>query len=107
MAQLPCSDAVAIAPVEVTLTVAIGGIFGIRLNQSSAEATVASTTATLCGRGLSQVLVGWLPGFGNVFNAVTAAAVVQLLGWAVAKDFDSRAKGKEKESKKNSRREDA
>jgi uncharacterized protein (DUF697 family) len=90
---------------EVALTISIGGIFGIRLNQSSAEATLASTTATLCGRGLSQVLVGWLPGIGNICNAATAAIVLQLVGWAVAMDFDSRAKaptkGKEKEVEKN------
>lgn len=102
LAQLPCSDSVAIVPIEIAMVIALGGVFSVRLNQISAEATLASATATLCGRGLSQALIGWIPGVGNACNAATAAFVVQLVGWAVVADFDKRtnssAKGKEKEA---------
>lgn len=110
LAQLPCSDAAALAPVEAAMVVSIASAFGIRLNQASAEATLAGATATLCGRGLSQIAVGWLPGFGNACNALTAAITVQLVGWAAAADFDHRAngpakgKGEEKDDGKKGRK---
>ena len=39
------------------------------------------------GRLLSQVLVGWVPGFGNVINASTAAALTEAIGWAADSYF--------------------
>lgn len=36
----------------------------------------------MAGRGISQVLVGWIPGYGNAINATTAAAVTEAIGWA-------------------------
>jgi Uncharacterized protein/domain associated with GTPases len=96
LAQLPCADSVALVPLEVALVMALGAVFGIRMNQSSAEATLAGTTATLCGRGLSRVLSGRIPCLEKACDAVTAALAVQLVGWAVAADFDSRTKGKGK-----------
>ncbi|MBQ9492420.1 MAG: hypothetical protein IJR54_01630 [Oscillibacter sp.] len=44
---------------------------------------------TLVGRGVSQFLLGWIPGVGNVLNAATAAGVTEALGWAIAADFDN------------------
>jgi uncharacterized protein (DUF697 family) len=65
-------------------------VFGIELNESTAKAALASATATAVGRGISQVLVGWIPGWGNALNASTAFAVTESVGWAVANDFAGR-----------------
>ncbi len=87
LAQLPCSDNVVLVPLQTAMTVSLGKIFGIRLSHSAAEAVVYTGLSTVIGRGLSQVLVGWFPGVGNVINAATAAAVTETLGWFIAEDF--------------------
>jgi len=89
LAQLPCSDSLAIIPIQVSMCLSLGAVFGIRLNQSTAEATLATATATMAGRGISQVLIGWLPVVGNIINATTAASVTEIIGWGVASDFDN------------------
>ena len=87
MAQLPGSDNVFIVPVQVGMIVSLGAVFDIELIESTAKAALASATATTVGRGISQVLVGWIPGWGNALNASTAFAVTESIGWTVAKDF--------------------
>ena len=47
-----------------------------------------TAAATLVGRGVSQALVGWIPGVGNIINASTAASITEGLGWIVAKNFE-------------------
>lgn len=95
-AQLPCSDNAAIVPVQLAMIISLGSVFGIRLQQSKAESMLGTATATILGRNLSKVLVGWIPVFGNAFNAATGAGVTELIGWAIANDFASRSRTKSK-----------
>ena len=90
MAQLPGSDSAFIVPIQIAMIISIGAVFGIELDESSAKATLASATATMIGRSLSQFLVGWIPGWGNALNATTAFTVTEAIGWAVANDFASK-----------------
>lgn len=39
----------------------------------------------------SQLLVGWIPGLGNMVNAGTALTLTEALGWKLAEEFDRRA----------------
>lgn len=87
MAQIPGSDNALIVPVQVGMIISLGAVFGIELNETAAKATLATATATLVGRGISQALVGWIPGLGNIVNASTAFGVTESIGWAVANDF--------------------
>lgn len=87
MAMMPGADVPIIIGIEVTMTIALGGVFGVSLTESAAKSIVLSTAGTIAGRGISQGLVGWIPGLGNVINASTAFGVVEALGWAVANDF--------------------
>jgi uncharacterized protein (DUF697 family) len=91
LAQLPCSDAAVIVPIQVGMIISLGAVFEISITESAAKTVLAETLGTTIGRGISQVLVGWLPGIGNLINASTAAAVTEALGWMVARDFDRRA----------------
>lgn len=96
-AQLPCSDNIAIIPMQMIMVVSLGSVFGIRLQQTTAESTLGTATATVMGRSISQTLIGWVPVFGNICNAVTAGLVTETIGWAIAHDFASRtskSKGK-------------
>ena len=47
--------------------------------------------AAQIGRAASQVLIGWVPGVGNVVNAVTAASLTEAIGWIMAKEFEKAA----------------
>lgn len=87
LAQLPCSDNAVITPIQLAMTVALGRVFGLELTESAAKAAMVSMAGATVGRTLSQVLVGWLPGVGNVINAATAAGVTETLGWLLSEDF--------------------
>lgn len=86
-AQVPGSDNAAIVPLQVTMVISLGMVFGVKLSKSSASATLASATAGTLGRTISQFVVGWIPGIGNAINATTAAGVTEAIGWTIAKEF--------------------
>ena len=90
MAQLPGADVPVIIGIEISMTISLGAVFGISLNESSAKSIVVATIGTIAGRGISQALVGWIPGLGNLVNAGTAFGVVEALGWAIANDFSNK-----------------
>ena len=77
LAQLPGSDNAVITPIQLAMTVSLGAVFGIQLTQSAAAAALASFAASTVGRAASQLLLGWIPGFGNAINASTAAALTE------------------------------
>lgn len=87
LAQIPCSDNALITPIQLAMTVSIGKVFDIELSESAAKATVASAVAGTVGRAISQVLLGWIPGVGNIINASTAASLTEAIGWTVASEF--------------------
>ena len=89
LAQLPGSDNVVLVSIEVAMIIALGSVFEKSIDESTAKGIIAGGAGTLVGRGVSQFLVGWIPVVGNLINASTAAGVVELLGWAVVKDFDN------------------
>lgn len=90
LAQLPGSDNAIIVPIQITMTISLGAVFRIKLDESAAKATLATATASMTGRAISQFLVGWIPGLGNAVNAATAAGITESIGWALANDFSSR-----------------
>lgn len=87
LAQFPCSDNAVITPIQLSMTISLGRVFGIELTESAARATVASLTAATIGRTASQVLIGWIPVAGNIINACTAFSITEALGWFIAEDF--------------------
>lgn len=88
LAQLPGSDNAVITPIQVTMVISLGAVFGQDISKSVAISTLASATAANIGRAISQFLVGWIPGFGNAINASTAATITETIGWSVARSFD-------------------
>ena len=88
LAQLPGSDNAVITPIQVIMTISLGGVFGKKLKKSIAHSVIATQLAATTGRAISQFLIGWIPGVGNALNASTAAVVTEALGWAIANDFD-------------------
>lgn len=93
-AQIPMSDSAVIVPIQITMIISLGAVFGIELTKSAAASTLATATASMVGRGISQWLVGWIPGIGNIINASTAAGVTEAIGWAVTAGFDKNSRKK-------------
>ncbi len=88
LAQIPGSDNAVLTPIQLTMTISLGHVFGKSLTQSTALAAIGSIAASTVGRTVSQFLIGWIPGVGNIVNATTAASLTEALGWAIAKEFD-------------------
>ena len=91
LAQIPMSDNAVITPIQLAMAISLGKVFGITLDKSSAKAALASAAAAQIGRTTAQILVGWLPGLGNVVNAVTAASLTEAVGWIMAAEFEKEA----------------
>lgn len=89
MAQLPGADSAVLIGIEITMTISLGAVFNISVTESAAKSIVLSNLAGYAGRGIAQALVGWIPGFGNAINAGTAFALIESVGWAIAKDFSN------------------
>ena len=82
LAQIPGSDNAVITPIQIAMITAIGEVHGQQLSRSAALSTLSAASAGIAGRTVSQVLVGWIPGLGNVINATTAFAITEAIGWA-------------------------
>ena len=91
LAQIPCSDNLVITPIQITMTIALGRVFGLELSDSAAKAAMATVATATVGRTASQVLLGWIPVAGNIINACTAATLTETMGWMLAEDFARQA----------------
>lgn len=88
LAQIPGSDSPVLVAIQTAMIISIGKIFHRDITESLAGAFLADTLGVTLGRGISQVLVGWIPGVGNAINATTAAGLTEAIGWAAVKAFD-------------------
>jgi len=91
LAQIPLSDNAVITPIQIAMTFSLAKVFDVKLSEAGAVAMLATATTGVVGRGISQVLFGWIWGIGNAINAGTAAAVTEAAGWAIAAQFSKQA----------------
>jgi uncharacterized protein (DUF697 family) len=91
LAQFPCADNAVIVPIQVSMVIALGQVFGLEFTKRTAAATAASASGTLLGRAASQLGAGWIPVGGNIINAGTAVSITEILGWMLAEDFAKKA----------------
>lgn len=87
LAQIPLSDNAVITPIQIGMIIALGQVFEQKISKSTATAILSGMTASFVGRGISQILVGWIPGVGNVINTATAAGVTEAVGWIAVDKF--------------------
>ncbi len=88
LAQIPGSDSPILVGIQTAMIISLEKIFNRTITESLAGAFLADTLGTTIGRGISQLLVGWIPCVGNAINATTAAGLTEAIGWAAAKAFD-------------------
>ena len=81
LAQIPGSDMPVLMALQTAMIVAIGHEHSYSITKANAKSILLTLPAGYGGRALSQYLVGWLPGIGNVINASTAMAITEAIGW--------------------------
>ena len=82
LAQLPGSDNAVLVPIQSAMIIAIAHENDQELTKAAALSLLSSVSAGIFGRAVSQILVGWIPGFGNAINAATAFSITEAIGWA-------------------------
>jgi uncharacterized protein (DUF697 family) len=87
LAQVPMADSALIMPIQIAMIISLGKVFDQKVSQAAAKAILSSCAASFVGRGISQILVGWIPGVGNVINTTTAAGITEAIGWLAADNF--------------------
>ncbi len=88
LAQIPGSDAPILCSLQTGMIVAIAQVHNVSLTKTAAADLLLTFGAAMGGRFISQVLVGWIPGWGNTINATTAASITTAIGWAANEYFD-------------------
>lgn len=91
-AIVPGSDAVVIAPVQVGMITALADEFEIPLTEAAVKSTLYASLGTIVGKGGANVVLRWIPVYGNLIRAAVAASVTEALGWAVVKKLRSDGK---------------
>jgi len=86
-AQIPLADTFLITPLQITMIISLGKIFGQKITESAAKGILTSMVTGYVGRSITQVAWGWLPGIGNASNAVIAGALTETIGWACVDNF--------------------
>ncbi len=94
VAQIPLSDSAIITPIQVAMIISIGKIYGLKLRESTARAMISGISGAYIGRCLSQIVIGWVPVIGNLFNTVTAATITELIGYMAMNKFKEQAERK-------------
>jgi uncharacterized protein (DUF697 family) len=87
LSQIPLSDNLIIAPIQITMVTSIGAVFNIKVTDGMAKGILSTLAASFIGRGISQLLFGWIPILGNVVNTATAASITEAVGWLAVKHF--------------------
>lgn len=88
-ALVPGSDSVAIAPVQVAMITALADEYDVPWTDAAVRSTLYATLGTMVGRGGANLVLRWVPVWGNVVRAAVAAGVTETLGWAVVKKLET------------------
>jgi len=88
LAQVPGSDSAVILPLQTAMITAIAAEHGVSIGKGAAADLLLTFSVVVVGRTASQLLIGWLPGIGNIINATTAASITEIIGWAADAYFE-------------------
>ena len=89
LAQIPLADSIPITAAQVAMIVAIAKVYDIDLAEGTAKGLLGGFSASIIGRNVAGVLIGWVPGFGNALKASTATALTEAIGWAAVHHFEN------------------
>ncbi len=93
LAPIPGSDAPVLVGIQTAMIMALAEELGAPMKKAAAAELVLTLGATMAGRHASAALLGWIPGFGSLINASTAASLTEAVGWAAVAWLEERALG--------------
>lgn len=82
-AQIPFSDRYILMAIQIVMIVIIGKIMKSKLKATAIIAIVCVGATSYFGKGLCKIILGWIPGAGNVVNAIVALGITELIAWIV------------------------
>ena len=89
LAQIPLADSIPITAAQVAMIIAIAKVYDVDLAEGTAKGLLGGFSASVVGRNVAGVLVGWIPVIGNALKASTAAALTEAIGWAAVNHFEN------------------
>lgn len=99
---IPMSDAIPITAAQISMIVALGKVFDIRISEAAAKSLMGVGVTQQAGRTIFSNLLKMFPGpgtvAGGIIGASTAAVITEVLGWIVADDFYRMLQGEEPEN---------
>jgi uncharacterized protein (DUF697 family) len=81
LAKLPGADMPLLCALQQAMIIAIGHEYGCELAKTDAKHLLLTFPAGYGGKALSGVLIGWVPGFGQIIKASTAMVITETVGW--------------------------
>ena len=82
-AIIPGSDAVLIAPIQVGMAASLANEFDIPVTDALLKSTIYASLGTMVGKGGANLMLRWVPVYGNIVRAGVAASVTEALGWTI------------------------
>lgn len=80
---IPFSDAVVLAPIQLSMMSSIALTYGIKMDRAAAASLAATAGATAVGRSMVGGLIKMLPGVGTVVGGAISATIASTLTYAV------------------------
>lgn len=84
------ADAIPITAAQITMVVALGKIFNVKVTESVAKGMIGAAASTFVGRNFVKLI----PFIGWGVSAAVAAGVTEAIGWMIAVDFARKAKSR-------------
>ena len=92
-APIPGSDILILTPIQVTMIVKLGDVFGVSFSDSAAQGLATSALAGQVGKAIATALLKFIPGVGSLVGSSVAFGITEKIGWDYAEKF-SRERGK-------------
>lgn len=81
LAQTIVGDEAVLTALTVAMIISIARLNGAKWNQGEALAFLGVFAGTIIGTRGAALLYKWIPGIGNIANAVVSAETTEMLGW--------------------------
>jgi uncharacterized protein (DUF697 family) len=84
---IPIADAIPITAAQVTMVIALGSIFDVKITKGAANTILTGVAAPIIGRTIASSFLKFIPVAGWIASAALAALITEVIGWTVAADF--------------------
>jgi uncharacterized protein (DUF697 family) len=84
---IPIADAIPITAAQITMVIALGNVFEVKLTKTAARTALTGVAAPIIGRTIASSFLKFIPIVGWAASAALAALITEVIGWSIANDF--------------------